>query len=63
MYRNRGLIAQRPENWEQTAMRQKIGAICFVLLIVLWFAWMVIAGVVTRPDRRGRGVGLQPLMA
>jgi hypothetical protein len=41
MYRKQGLATQRPDDWERTAMRQKIGAICFVLLIALWFAWMI----------------------
>lgn len=42
MYRRQGLATQRPEDWERTARRQKIGAICFVLLIAIWFAYMII---------------------
>ena len=41
-YRRKGLVTQRPDTWEQTARLRKAGAIGFVVVIALWFAYMII---------------------
>ena len=42
IYRKQGLVTQRPDTWEQTVRRRKAGAIGFVVLIALWFAYMIV---------------------